>query len=166
MQTSRCRRITNAVLPRFRQGLLRLLRLNATPHGVALGFTLGLGLSLFPIPFLGMIAAMAVAPLVGASLPAVYAGSAVVNPLTGAGIYFAELWLGGRITGAELPPWAEARGYDWREWLRLFRELLPSFLLGALTTMVLSSLVAYPCIRWVVAAYRRRHPLEIHTAES
>jgi uncharacterized protein (DUF2062 family) len=139
--------------------LLRLLRLNATPHGVALGFTLGLGLSLFPIPFLGMLLAMAIAPLVGASLPAVYAGSAVVNPLTGAGIYFAELWLGGRMTGAELPAWADAREYGWREWLQLFRELLPAFMLGAVTTMVLSSLVAYPCIRWLVAAYRRRHPL-------
>jgi uncharacterized protein (DUF2062 family) len=146
------------VLPRLRHGLLRLLRLNATAHGVALGFTLGLGLSLFPIPFLGMIVAMAVAPLIGASLPAVYAGSAVVNPLTGPGIYFAELWLGGRLTGAELPAWIEAREFGWRQWMQLFRELLPVFLLGAVTAMLLSSVVAYPSIRWLVAAYRRRHP--------
>ena len=152
------RRIKLEVLPRLRQGLLRLLRLNATPHGVALGFTLGLGLSLFPIPFLGMVVALAVAPLVGASLPAVYAGSAVVNPLTGPGIYFGELWLGGQLTGAELPAWLEAREYDWREWMQLFGDLLPVFLLGAVTAMVLCSVVAYPSIWWLVSAYRRRHP--------
>lgn len=146
------------MLPRFRTGLLRLLRLNATPHGVALGFTLGLGLSLFPIPFVGMIVALAVAPLIGASLPAVYAGSAIVNPVTGPAIYFGELWLGGRMTGAELPPWTEAREYDWRAWLQVIGELLPVFLLGAATVMLLSSLIAYPSIRWLVALYRRRHP--------
>jgi hypothetical protein len=160
MPHSRRRRITNAVLPRLRHGLLRLLRLNATPHGVALGFTLGLGLSLFPIPFLGMVVAMAAAPLLGASLPAVYAGSAVVNPFTGPGIYFAELWLGGRMTGAELPAWVEAREYGWREWMHLFRELLPVFMLGAVTAMVLSSVLAYPSIRWLVSSYRRRHPVD------
>jgi uncharacterized protein (DUF2062 family) len=142
------------VLARLRLGVLRLLRLNATPHGVALGFTLGLALSLFPIPFLGMIVAMAMAPVVGASLPAVYAGSAVVNPLTGAAIYFAELWLGGVLTGTELPAWKEVRSYDWQQWLQLFAELLPAFVLGALAAMVLSSAVAYPTIRWLVAAYR------------
>jgi uncharacterized protein (DUF2062 family) len=146
------------VLARLRLGVLRLLRLNATPHGVALGFTLGLALSLFPIPFLGMIVAMAVAPLVGASLPAVYAGSAVVNPLTGAAIYFAELWLGGVLTGAELPAWEEVRDLGWREWLRLFADLLPAFVLGALAAMVMGSAITYPTIYWLVAAYRRRHP--------
>lgn len=161
-----CRRITRPVLARLRLGVLRLLRLNATPHGVALGFTLGLSLSLFPIPFLGMLVAMALAPLVGASLPAVYAGTAVVNPLTGPGIYFAELWLGGRLTGSELPSWADARDYDWREWLRLFGELLPAFLLGAVTAMLLCSAIAYPTVRGLVALFRRRQPIEAATATS
>lgn len=147
------------MLARLRLGVLRLLRLNATPHGVALGFSLGLALSLFPIPFLGMIVARAVAPLIGASLPAVYAGTAVVNPLTGPAIYFGELWLGGRLLGSPLPSWVDVRGYDWREWLRLFRELLPAFLLGAAAMMVLSTAITYPGIRWLVAAYRRRHPI-------
>ena len=148
------------MLLRLRLGVLRLLRLNATPHGIALGFTLGLALSLFPIPFLGMVVALALAPIVRASPPAVYAGTAVVNPLTGAAIYFAELWLGGRLTGDPLPAWADVRGYDWRGWWALFVERLPSFLLGALACMVLATLVAYPLLRAVVSAYRRRHPLD------
>ncbi len=157
MPAPRCRRITNPVLLRLRLAVLRLLRLNATPHGVALGFTLGLSLSLFPIPFLGMFVAMALAPVAGASLPAVYAGTAIVNPLTGGAIYFGELWLGGRLTGAALPSWSTVRHYGWREWLGLVRSLLPVFTLGAVTSMVLASILTYPSIRWMVSAYRRRH---------
>lgn len=144
------------MLLRLRLAVLRLLRLNASPHGIALGFTLGLGLSLFPIPFLGMIVALALAPAVGASLPAVYAGTAVVNPLTGAAFYFGELWLGTRLTGDALPSWSEARGYDWRMWWSLCLGMLPAFLLGALTSMLAASLVCYPTLRWLAGRYGHR----------
>ncbi|WP_181198212.1 DUF2062 domain-containing protein [Enhygromyxa salina] len=148
------------MLYRLRQGALRLVRLNASPHGIALGFTLGLSLSLFPIPFLGMLAALALAPLLRASLPATYAGSAMVNPLTGAAIYFGELWVGSRLTGVLLPAWAEVRYYDWREWWSLFTSMIPTFLLGALVLMVGAAVLCYPTLRWTAAAYRRRHPAE------
>lgn len=141
---------------RLRLAVLRLLRLNASPHGIALGFTLGFALSLFPIPFLGMIVALAVAPIFGASLPAVYAGTAVVNPLTGAAIYFGELWLGSRLTGEALPSWSEARSYDWRSWWSLCVAMLPTFLLGALTSMLGATLLCYPTLRWLAAKYGRR----------
>lgn len=144
---------TEAVLVRLRQGAVRLLRLNASPHGIALGFTLGLGLSLVPIPFLGMIVALALAPIVGASLPAVYAGTAVVNPVTGAAIYFAELWVGSLVLGNPLPSWSELRGLEWREWLALFGAMIPTFLAGAATSMTAATLVCYPSLRWLVARY-------------
>jgi uncharacterized protein (DUF2062 family) len=141
--------------------VLRLLRLNASPHGIALGFTLGLGLSLFPVPFLGMLVALALAPVCGASLPAVYAGTAVVNPLTGAAFYFGELWLGSRLTGDALPSWSDARGYDWRAWWSLCLAMLPAFLLGALTSMLGASLLCYPTLRWLAGKYGQRdEPLE------
>lgn len=148
------------MLYRLRQGALRLVRLNATPHGIALGFTLGLGLSLFPIPFVGMLLALALAPLLGASLAATYAGSAVVNPVTGPAIYFGELWLGSLLTGDTLPAWAEARSYDWRAWWSLFTAMIPTFLLGAVSLMIAASALCYPMLRWTAAAYRRRHPVE------
>jgi uncharacterized protein (DUF2062 family) len=144
------------VLLRLRTAVVRLLRLNASPHGIALGFTLGLALSLFPVPFLGMVVALALAPAVGASLPAVYAGTAVVNPLTGAAFYFGELWLGSSLTGDELPSWAEASGYDWREWWSLSITMLPAFLLGALTLMLGATLLCYPTLRWLAGKYGSR----------
>jgi uncharacterized protein (DUF2062 family) len=140
-------------VPRLRHAALALLRLNASPHGIALGFSLGFGLSLFPIPFLGMFVALALAPFCGASLPAVYAGTAVVNPLTGAAFYFGELWLGTRLTGDALPSWSQARDYDWRAWWSLCVGMLPSFLLGALTSMLCASLLCYPTLRWLAGKY-------------
>jgi uncharacterized protein len=148
------------VLPRLRQGVVRLLRLNASPHGVALGFTLGLGLSLFPIPLAGMLTALALAPLLGASVAAVYAGTAVVNPLTAAAIYFTELWLGSVATGDPLPGWAVVRAYGWRDWWALFSSMVPAFLLGAVILMIAISALCYPTLRWLVAWFQRRHPRE------
>lgn len=141
------------MLVRLRLGLLTLLRLNASPHGIALGFTLGLGLSLFPVPFAGMLVALALAPLLGASMPATYAGTAIVNPLTGAAFYFAELWLGSALTGDALPGWQQVRTYDWHGWWALMLSMLPAFLLGALTLMLGASLLCYPTLRWLAARY-------------
>lgn len=148
------------MLPRLRLGVVRLLRLNASPHGVALGFTLGLGLSLFPIPLVGMLTALALAPLLGASMAAVYAGTAVVNPLTAAAIYFTELWLGSVATGVPLPGWSLVRAYGWRDWWALFTSMLPAFLLGAVILMSLISALCYPTLRWIVARFQSRHPRE------
>jgi uncharacterized protein (DUF2062 family) len=145
-----------AVLFRLRQGVGRLLRLNASPHGIAFGFTLGLGLSLFPIPFLGMVLALVLAPALGASLPAVYAGTAVVNPLTGAAFYFSELWLGTMLTGDELPSWSEVREYDWRSWWALFTSMIPAFLIGAITLMLGASAICYPTLRWLASSYQQK----------
>jgi len=142
---------------RLRESVIKLLRLNASPHGIAFGFALGLGLSLIPIPFLGMILALALAPVVGASLPAVYAGTAVVNPLTGAGFYFAELWLGAQLTGEEFPSWAEARGFDWRQWWALARSMLPAFFLGGLSLAGASAALSYPTLRAIATRYQARH---------
>lgn len=144
------------MLYRLREAALKLLRLHGTPHGIALGFTLGLALSLIPIPFLGMGLALLLAPWLGASLPAAYIGSAVVNPVTGPAIYFAELWVGGTLLEVDLPSWSEARGYDSRRWWTLFRELLPAFGLGALVCIAVSSALAYPALRAAVRWFRRR----------
>ena len=42
-------------MERLRAWLRGLLELNGTPRGIAGGFALGVGLSLIPVPFLGMV---------------------------------------------------------------------------------------------------------------
>jgi uncharacterized protein (DUF2062 family) len=133
-----------------------VLRLNGSPHGIALGFTLGLSLSLIPIPFLGMLVALALAPVLGGNLPATYAGSAVVNPLTGPAIYFAELWVGARLLRVDAPSWAEARAFDSDQWFALFAELLPAFGLGGLVVATGAAMIVYPSLRLLVRRVQSR----------
>jgi hypothetical protein len=87
-------------MQRLRTWIRGLLTLHGTPRGIAGGFALGVGLSLIPVPFLGMVLALAAAPVVRANVPATYLGTAVINPFTGVVFYFGELWLGTLLLGA------------------------------------------------------------------
>ena len=144
------------MLRAIRRGAARLLRLHGTPHGIALGFTLGVGLSLIPVPFLGMVLAIACAPLARASVPATYLGTAIVNPVTGAAFYFGELWLGSVLLGVPVPRWSDAQGWSSDQWLTLFGELLPAFALGGALAVLGASVTVYPFVRALVGAYQRR----------
>jgi uncharacterized protein (DUF2062 family) len=139
---------------RLRTGLRALLSLGGTPHGIAGGFTLGLCLSLVPIPFAGMFVALAAAPLLRMNLPATYVGTAVENPLTGAFFYASELWLGMVLLGHVPPSWAELRTLDASGWFAMLGDLVAPFVLGAAVMMIASVLLAYPFVRWIVGRWR------------
>lgn len=145
---------------RVRTGLRALLSIAATPHGIAGGFTLGLCLSLLPIPFAGMLLALALAPLLRMNLAATYVGTAVVNPFTGAFFYAAELWLGMVLCGQTPPHWSELRTLDTTGWWTLLVDMLGPFAIGAAVLMVASVVVAYPLIRLLVSRWRHVTPAE------
>lgn len=141
---------------RLRTWLRGLLGLNGTPRGIAGGFALGVGLSLIPVPFLGMVLALAAAPLVRANVPATYLGTAVINPVTGSLFYFGELWLGTWLLGLPLPSWAALTALDAAGWWNLFKELLGPFLLGAAVAIPVVSGLSYVLLLVLVKAWRRR----------
>jgi uncharacterized protein (DUF2062 family) len=141
-------------LPGPRQTLRSLISLGGSPHGIAGGFTLGLVLSLVPIPFAGMLVALALAPLLRLNLPATYVGTAIVNPLSGAFIYAAELWIGMAILGRPLPPWAELRALDASGWFALLVNLAGPFALGVAVLAGAAIVLAYPAIHFVAARWR------------
>lgn len=134
-----------------------LLALNGTPRGIAGGFALGVGLSLIPVPFLGMVLALAAAPLVRANVPATYLGTAVVNPLTGALFYFGELWVGTLLLGLPLPSWSTLASLDAAGWWTLFKTLLGPFLLGAAVAIPTLSALSYVIVLLVVRVWQRRN---------
>jgi uncharacterized protein (DUF2062 family) len=137
-------------LDKFRRGLIRrIVAMHGTPHGIALGFVVGLAFSLVPIPVLGMVAALALAPWIGANPPATYLGTAVVNPVTGAFIYILELRVGYAVLGQDPPPLEGLVTLDPWPWLEVFRTSLAPFLVGALVCAVVSTVVAYPSVWWL-----------------
>jgi uncharacterized protein (DUF2062 family) len=139
---------------RFRAWLASLLSLHGSPRRIAGGFALGVGLSLVPIPFAGMLVALALAPLLRLNVASTYLGTAVVNPFTGAGFYFAELWLGMRLWGLEAPSWAELRGLDGAGWWGLFRELVGPFLLGVAVLVPTLTALSYGVVVALVRRWR------------
>ena len=141
---------------RVRRFFGKLVRLGGTPHGIAGGFTLGMGLSLIPIPFAGMLVALGLAPLFRMNVPATYLGTAVINPATGAAFYFAELWVGMTLLGREPPSWPEIRSLDAEGWLAIFLDLLLPFGVGAVTLMGATLLFVYPAIFYATRGVKRR----------
>ena len=141
---------------RVRRWIRGLLTLHGTPRGIAGGFALGVGLSLIPVPFLGMVLALAAAPVVRANVPATYLGTAVVNPVTGVVFYFGELWLGTLLLGHPLPSWSLLSSLDAAGWWALFKELLGPFLLGAAVAMPVVAGLSYVLLYWLVKRWQRR----------
>ncbi len=121
---------------RFRAWLNSLLALHGSPKGIAAGFAVGLGLSLVPIPIAGMLVALALVPVFRLNPVSTYLGTAVVNPLTGPFIYFAELWLGLRLFGRSPPSFSELEALDVAGWWQLFGELLGPFAVGSALLIV------------------------------
>jgi uncharacterized protein (DUF2062 family) len=139
----------------LRTGLRSLLTMDGTPRGISGGFTLGLALSLIPIPFAGMIAALALAPLLRCNLPATYVGTAVVNPITGAFFYAAELWIGMALLGRTPLAWAQLRVLDAAGWWSLLREMVLPFVLGAATLATVATVLAWPAVHLLVTRWQR-----------
>ncbi len=132
-----------------------LLAQHASPPRIAGGVALGLSLSLVPVPFAGMAAALALAPIVRVNLPATYLGTAVVNPVTGPAFYFAEYWIGTRLRGHAPPSWQTVAALDGAGWWTLFKTALPDFLLGAAVVVMLAAPVAF-ALTWLLVVVGRR----------
>lgn len=143
-----------------------LLTLHGSPDGIGLGFALGLSLSLFPIPFLGMIVALAVAPWLRANPAATYLGTAVVNPLTGAFFYFGELWVGAAVTGTPIPRWAQLATLSTRGWWDLLLALGAPFAIGVSICMAGAGLTSFALVRALVIGLRRRRSVSNGTSAS
>ncbi len=137
--------------------LRELMLLNGSPHGIAGGFALGVGLSLVPIPFAGMLVALALAPVLRLNPPATYLGTAVVNPVTGAALYFGELWLGLTLTGQQTPSWSQMKRLDARQWWSLFTDVLGPFALGAGVFIVVAVTLSYGVLRVASRRWQARH---------
>jgi len=138
----------------IRQGLRSLLTLEGTPRGIAGGVSLGLSMSLVPVPFAGMFLALLLAPWLRLNLAATYVGTAIVNPFSGVFFYAAELWIGMGLLGRPAPAWATLRALDGAGWFALLGEMLGPFLLGAAVSALGTTLVAYPLVYLAVARWR------------
>lgn len=148
-------------LGRFWQRLLVRLRTTlhetSSPHQIALGFTLGLSFSMLPVPLVGLALGLGSAAFVRGNLVAAYVGSAVMNPLTGPFIFFAELWAGLTLSGLPVPRWEVVREFTALQWFSMLQELVAPFGLGIAVMSLAAIVVGYPLAYVMASAAKRRH---------
>lgn len=128
----------------FKDKMKELWRETSSPHQLALGFTVGLALSMIPVPVVGMLLGVGLAGLLRANMVAAYIGTAVMNPVTGPVIFFAELWLGLTIMGLPVPAWSQVREFSASEWFAMLRELAVPFGIGIAAFILASIVLGYP----------------------
>ncbi|HSI04780.1 MAG TPA: DUF2062 domain-containing protein [Myxococcota bacterium] len=147
------RKFWRRVLERAR----KVLHETSSPHQIALGFTLGLALSMLPVPFVGLALGIGFAALLRANIVAAYLGSAVMNPLTGPFIFFAELWVGLTLVGEPVPSWDVVSRYSGTQWLSMLRQMIGPFGLGIGVAALGSIVFGYPLAYFGTIIAKRRY---------
>ncbi len=148
-------------MSRLRQAFRLLLRLEDTPHRVALAFAIGVFIAFFPIIGIHTGMALAIAFLFRLNRVAILAGSFVNNPWT-----LAPLFMGGTVLGCVLLGVSTSglRGVDrglqgrafYEALLENLRPFLLPFLLGNLALGVVGGVVSYFLLRSILE--KRRQP--------
>lgn len=153
------------------RALLRaLMQLEDTPHSIALGAAIGMGIALTPTPGLQMaivmLTAFVTAPLFRFNRIAALVMVYVSNPLTAAPLAWAwykvgTLFITGDLSYSELrqimTPSADYGVLDMV--YRLGVEIGWPMLIGSAIVATVSAVVTYPCVFWLVQFVQRRGEL-------
>jgi hypothetical protein len=140
-----------------------LLNLDDPPEQTALAFAVGTLIGFSPLLGLHTIIAAVIAAVWRLNKLALFTGVYISNPWTVA-LVVALSWAIGRLfvdaPPIELPHFAWAALTSevfWRQVAGQWRQLVP-FAIGSCILAVVSSLVSYPLMLYVLRAYRRRYP--------
>lgn len=134
---------------------LKLIKIRATPHQIALGFGLGVFAAFLPILPLQILLALLFAFLVGASKPAAFIGTLVSNPLNTIPLHMAYYQIGKLLVPFEVP-YFSWRQIEVTDFLDLGWKLYATLSLGALCLAIPCSIISYFIIGKLVEAYRKR----------
>ena len=164
----RFERIRLALMPRRSYArsaqyfLKRVLRINATPHAIALGVACGTFASFTPLLGFHIALAIGLAFVLSANVPAAVIGTAVGNPLTFP-IMFGAAWkLGHAMTGNAAKAAADAPLHhvrhipDFHDIAKLWEPVLKPMLIGSVPLGLVFGVVAYVLVRVLVAKFRDR----------
>lgn len=146
--------------------LRRILMLHDSPHSIALGTAIGMGIGMTPTVGLQLIMVTILAALTyklfyfnrAAALLTVY----ISNPLTVVPIYYVlfrvgNLFVPGEVTREELAAVLRYDGFDgwWQAVTRLAAEIGGPLLAGTVIVAPICGLVTYPVMLWLVKKVRQ-----------
>lgn len=142
---------------------LRILRLGATPHSIAIGFSTGIAMAWTPFLGFHLGLALILSYLLSGNLVAAALGTTLSNPATFP-VICAVTWETGRwLIGGDAATGADADLVDLLEKMQ-FRELwapvLKPMLVGALPLALGSAVILYTVIFFAVRGFQRRRHLQ------
>ena len=150
-------------LESLRQRLRHVLHLQETPHRTALAFAIGAFIAFAPHYMFHTASALLCAWAFRLNYVAIMLGSLINNPWTLIPILAASLYTGLFLLGE-----SSTMSLEWSQLTmdNLFEMLSPylfPFLVGAFALAVISALVAYPLMLWMITRYRKlRHHQPSH----
>jgi len=156
----------------------RLMRLNASPHTVALGFAIGVFMSFSPFLGLHLVLSGLFAWLLRANIAASMLGNFLGNPVTYPPMWMAVYGVGDYLLGSpQVVGEAASRvmgisfSWDiflsWEVFLNFAQEIFLPFLVGSIPVGILAGLVFYIPVKQGVSRYqasRRDRFYKIHPA--
>ena len=143
-------------LKRFiRYWYLRLVRIQASPHAIALGLAVGVFVGLLPVVPFQILIAVPIAFVLRGSKIAAALGTWVSNPLNWVPVYMLFYYVGKAIVPFEVPPFDPSQ----LEMKRLFAmgwQFFAVMMVGGLVVAIPSAIVSYFIALKGVRVYRAR----------
>lgn len=137
-----------AFLERFRTTLTQVLRIEDTPHRLALTFAVGVFIGMSPLIGIHTVIALALAWILGLNRVVILSGVFINNPWSMIPIYTFSTWIGTVILDTDLA----MTGVDWRRItigtvVSDFGQLILPFVVGTLLVGTVAALLGYAIVR-------------------
>jgi uncharacterized protein (DUF2062 family) len=140
----------------IRDRLHAIIKLDDSPHKLALAFALGVFIAFSPTIGLHIISALALAWVFRLSKLVILTGSFINNPWTIVPLYGFCIWFGVKITGSAV----EVPQIAWNELTfsntySILKPYLWSYVAGTLVLGTIAALLSYFLFYWAVLRYRK-----------
>ncbi len=143
-------------LKRFiRYWYLRLVRIQASPHNIAMGLAAGVFVGLLPVLPFQTVIAVALAFVVRGSKIAAALGTWVSNPLNWVPVYMMFYYVGKAVVPFDVPPFNPSQ-LEMAQMLEMGWKFFAVMMVGGLVIAVPSAILSYVVALRGIQVYRER----------
>jgi len=134
---------------KLKHTIQNIIHENVTPNQIAMGFVIGLALSIIPTFGVGMLLALIIAWLMDYHLISTYIGTLIVNPLTAPPVYLFNYSIGLSIVNA---PSIGNFAFSFET----LKEVALELYLGSIIVAIVSCALSYILIYDTIIFYRKK----------
>lgn len=148
-----------------RYWFLRLVRIQATPHSIAIGLAAGVFVGLLPVLPFQTVLAIALAFAVRGSKIAAALGTWVSNPLNWVPFYLLFYKIGKAVVPFDVPPFRPSE-LEMIEMLHVGWKFFTAMMAGGLIIAIPSAIASYFLGKKLIEIYQRRRAARFRKAEA